>query len=309
MRLVERLPEGLQAWLVRGDTVGQQPIGLRYRRIFILPTRAGLGYTGMLIVMWLAAMNYGNSMAFALAFLLAGLALVFTLHCFRNLLGLELRCQPPEPVFAGANAAFPLQLNNRSRRPRLGIELHREGSLQEASDIAPYDSTVLTLQRKTTARGVVAAGRSRIISRFPGGLVFAWSWIDVDSECLVYPRPADTGLPLRFSGTSDSLHKTAGEDQDDFHGVRRYQAGDPLNRVNWHSIARGLPPQTKLYQSAAQNGLWFDWHRLEGMDNEQRLSQLCRWILDAEEQGLRYGLRLPHTEVAPGQGAPTAINV
>lgn len=36
---------------------------------------------------------------------------------------------------------------------------------------------------------------------------------------------------------------------------------------------------------------------------EARLSQLCRWILDAEQSGVSYGLRLPHLII------PTAIGI
>ena len=36
-----------------------------------------------------------------------------------------------------------------------------------------------------------------------------------------------------------------------------------------------------------------DWDSLPGMETEARLSQLCRWVLDAHRSGLSYGLVLP----------------
>jgi len=39
-----------------------------------------------------------------------------------------------------------------------------------------------------------------------------------------------------------------------------------------------------------------------GLDVETRLSQLCRWVLDAEQAGQRYGLRLPGTTLTPDHG-------
>jgi uncharacterized protein (DUF58 family) len=38
------------------------------------------------------------------------------------------------------------------------------------------------------------------------------------------------------------------------------------------------------------------------MYTEERLSRLARWVLLAEEGGLRYGLKLPGVEVPLGDG-------
>jgi uncharacterized protein (DUF58 family) len=36
--------------------------------------------------------------------------------------------------------------------------------------------------------------------------------------------------------------------------------------------------------------------------DEEKLSRMARWVLDAEAQGLRYGLRLPGAELPPNSG-------
>ena len=46
-----------------------------------------------------------------------------------------------------------------------------------------------------------------------------------------------------------------------------------------------------------------DWEALPGLDTEERLSQMCRWVLDAEREGQLYGLRLPGVVLPPGRGA------
>ena len=49
--------------------------------------------------------------------------------------------------------------------------------------------------------------------------------------------------------------------------------------------------------------LWLDWTQLPaGLDTEARVSRLTRWVMDAESLRLRYGLRLPHAEIAPDGG-------
>ncbi len=46
----------------------------------------------------------------------------------------------------------------------------------------------------------------------------------------------------------------------------------------------------------------FDWDSLPALDTESRLSQLCRWVIDAHERGEAFGLRLPGSAIEPNIG-------
>jgi hypothetical protein len=48
--------------------------------------------------------------------------------------------------------------------------------------------------------------------------------------------------------------------------------------------------------------LWLDWQDTRNLDTEHRLSRLTRWILDAEQSGALWGLRLPGFEAPPDAG-------
>jgi hypothetical protein len=45
--------------------------------------------------------------------------------------------------------------------------------------------------------------------------------------------------------------------------------------------------------------LWLDWSQLPNIAQERKLERLTRWVLDADAQGLHYGLRLPEGDVMP----------
>lgn len=90
-----------QRWLFRLYGPEAAPIVLRQRRIYVLPTGAGLAYAVALGFMLIGAINYNLSLGYALVFLLAGLGLVTLLHTFRNLVQLEISPGRTEPVFAG----------------------------------------------------------------------------------------------------------------------------------------------------------------------------------------------------------------
>lgn len=232
MSLLERLPATWQQRLSRPGRVDSQGLRLRYRGIFILPTPSGWGFAFMLLIMWLAAINYSNSMAFALAFLLAGLALVLMLHCFRNLLGLRVSALPPSPVFAGTPALFPLVLHNDSPRTRIGVTLLYEGEERNQADVPARGSSALLLAIPTAHRGRLRAPRLRLATSYPGGLVRAWSWLTLDFACLVYPQPEENAPEPQYAGAATATATADGGSSDDFSGLRDYRPGDTLHRID-----------------------------------------------------------------------------
>lgn len=84
------LRERVAGWIRRRQGADHPPITLHRRRIYILPTRAGIGLGLTLLFMLIAGLNYANSMVLFLTFLFAGFALVSMHQCHRNLLGLTL---------------------------------------------------------------------------------------------------------------------------------------------------------------------------------------------------------------------------
>ena len=58
----------------------------------------------------------------------------------------------------------------------------------------------------------------------------------------------------------------------------------------------------KEFVGAARAPVILDLEAVPGRDLEQRLARLARWIVDAEERGDRYGLRIGALEIAPASG-------
>ena len=64
----------LERFLV-GEGPEDEPIFLAQRRVYILPSKMGIYFSAMMLVMLLGAVNYNNSLAYALTFLLASISL------------------------------------------------------------------------------------------------------------------------------------------------------------------------------------------------------------------------------------------
>lgn len=304
--LRNRWHESFVRWALRVRPPEPAPIILTQRRVYVLPTRAGLAYGSALIVILLGAMNYNLSLGHALVFLLAGLGIVTILHTFRNLAHIAISPGRCEPVFAGGIAQFALVLENRRHDARTSLRLFIGDKDPVEIDIAPHTAAVATLGVAATRRGWLPLPRVTIETTWPLGLVRAWSYAVPDLACLVYPMPAAKAPPLPWSGESTRGSTRDGRGADDFSGLRKHQEADSPRHIAWKTVARQYdgPLLTKLFSGAAAQQLWLDWNALpEGIDTEQRLSIMARWMLDADAAGLAWGLRMPTLRLAPDNGA------
>jgi uncharacterized protein (DUF58 family) len=289
-------------WVRRRQGLDRLPVRLARRRLYILPTRAGLAATALLLLMLLAGLNYSNSLTLFLTFLLVAFALVVMQQCHRNLLGTEVSTMEAPPVFAGNRATLCVLLSNRGPKARPCLEgaLPREPSC--ASDLPGNSQRTLALALAAPRRGLMRLERVRLATAYPFGLFRAWTWLHAPIELLVYPQPRGT-LPLPSAagppaGTRSRLQVGA----DEWFGLRPFRDGDSPRQVDWKAYAREAPLLVKEYTQASAELRWLDFAQLSGLDVEARLSQLARWVVQAEACGERYGLRLPGSELAPQRG-------
>lgn len=272
---------------------------LAQRDIYILPTRHGLLFALLLLVMLLGAMNYNNSLGFLLTFLLASLAIVSILHAYRDLAGLRIEGVRAEPVFAGQDALFRVTLNNPTAAMRRALTFRTEHGPPISTDLAAAARSVVTLPVPAPRRGRQPFGRLTLETRFPLGLFRAWAYWRPESHVTVYPKPAPP-LPLPAGAAPGGHYRDAPDaGVDDFRGFRAYRPGDSLRHVNWKALARDQGLQIKQFSTATSDTLWLTWNATTGGDIESRLSQLCRWVVEAQRLGLSFGLSLPDGDLPP----------
>ena len=300
-----RLSATLRRWLFRQQPDRQLPIELTQRRIYILPTGAGLLFAAVLTVMLIGAINYNLGLGHALVFLLAAIGLLAMVHTFRNLFALQLLPGRPEPVFAGEAARFPLRIDNPGRLPRRAIELAFAGQTTVNADLSPSGSATVNIPFVTQRRGLLDPGRLTLATRYPLGLLRAWSHPYPLWSCLVYPRVIHRPLPAAArQGVVDQRQGDSG--QEDFAGLRQRQDGDPTRHIAWKAVARRTDEQPLLVKQFAGGGadeLWLRWSQTAfTCDDEQRLSILTGWVIAADRQQARYGLDLPARRITPARG-------
>lgn len=290
------------SWL-RIARPGSNETVLDRRHVYILPTRQGILFSVILISMLIGSINYSLGLGFILTFLLAGLGVVAMLHTWHNLAHLVISPGRTAPVTAGEDATIRLVALDRAGRERLAIGIQQGKTGPIHADIPANDRGELALPVPTRQRGWLSTGRITISTEFPLGLFHAWSYVELDHCCLVYPRPAAPGQPLPTSGADGaSSHQYSNAGDDDFYGLRTYQRGDSLRQIDWKASAREQGLLTKQFKGGSSTFRWLDWQATPGRDPEQRIAQLARWVRDAHESGQPYGLRMPGKEISPARG-------
>ena len=303
--LVEGWQDRFEAWLLR--RVPRQPLPQRVgrRRVYIMPTPAGYAFAAMVFALWLGAMNYSNSMGFALAFLLAGIGLVAMHMTHANLLGIELRgCDAP-PVHAGETARLRIDIGHTAGSTRAAIAAEWPRGTPgggDSTDLPAHGSTSLRLSLDTEQRGRLLLPPISLRTRFPLGLFRAWTWIRPELALTVYPAPMATPpQPAPVQG-QEGAHSDGRTGRDSFDTLRDYRRGDTRHDIHWKRLPKDGKPTVKQFHDTADKRLWLDWDAVIG-DTEERLSRLCAQILAADTRGLSWGLRLPDQEFGIDSGS------
>ncbi|NYZ64016.1 DUF58 domain-containing protein [Luteimonas deserti] len=276
------------------------PVRLDRRRIYILPTAFGAFLTVLLATMAIGALNYNNNPALLLCLLLTGTALASLLWTQLQLSGLDVRAVHGEPVAAGQAMALRVHVSAAPGRARLGLQVDGADAPAALSLDAAGGEAVLALA--TARRGWQALPRLRLSTSRPFGLARAWSWVWPEAPVLVYPAPEVAGPPLPTDG-GDRAQARLHNAGDDLHHLRDWRQGDVRRAIAWKPSARRDALIVREFERPQGAEVSLDWEATAGLDYEDRIRRLARWVDEAERDLVRYRLRLPgQPPLGPAQG-------
>ncbi|MBF0426863.1 MAG: DUF58 domain-containing protein [Magnetococcales bacterium] len=286
------------------------PVTLDRRYLRVVLNRDDLFAIAVLFALLIVAFQTGLNLALGLVALLVAAFLVAILHGWRNLSGLRIIPAPPAPVFAGEAACFPLTFtpttHDRRQAVRAWARMRDRGELFPStpeSDALAGEETARAIHVAAERRGWLRLAEIGIETDYPLGLARVRARIPGAWCCLVYPRPDPESHPLPYvaqSGSEVTTQRHRGED--DFANLRRYQPGDPLPGIHWKVSARRGELMVREFFATGQSVAWLTWEGLADLPVEARLSRLCRWVLDADQAGISFGLSLPGVTIDPGRG-------
>ena len=279
-----------------------ESIRLSYRRIYILPTKRGLGFVMLITLLLLIAFIYNNNLVYLLCFLLASVFFITILHTVNSLEGLLIKKTQCPDIFAGEFATNSLIIDNPGNAKRYSIQLGLAQQDMQLCDINAQQNMRISLPQKVNQRGWFVLSQPIISSCYPFGLFRAWHRLNIEIKTLVYPCPSMQDYPLPENNSSQGMQGNTEKGQEDFYGLRRYQVGDSIRHIHWRAYAKGQGLFTRQYSGVQRSEIWLDYEQTQGSDHEERLSQMCRWVLEADKAGMEYGFKLMGLIIEPNRG-------
>ncbi|MBD3641965.1 MAG: DUF58 domain-containing protein [Marinobacter sp.] len=271
------------------------------KNIFILPTGAGVVFGILLLVMLITGINYQNSLIYLTTFLLGALFVGAMQQTHRNLSGLQLTVTQPGEGFAGDEVPYRFRAS-AGKGPAIAIRLSCEDSTLAPFHIPAGQARDVTLPVPSAHRGYLRPDMVRIETRFPFGLLKAWSWVRPISPAIIFPRPVaapDAGSTVEDGDEDSAQHPTIGNDNAD---LRPWREGDLSQRVMWKRYARTGQMVVADWEGEQGNPQWLDFYAFAGADNELRLSYLAWQVLERAKGSTPFGLNLPGQVIEPDQG-------
>jgi len=290
--------EYISGWLA-SRSPRRKKFVLSRNNIYIFPSAAGLVFVLLLLLMLLTAINYQNSLIYALTFLLGTLFFMSIWLCFLNLSGLRIESSETGRVFEGEPCIYFCRLSKEKHLPPgLKIGLNKVDSrsvpfLQEETQDVP----IIAQPEK---RGRHKLDRLYIESRFPFGLVVAWTWLKIDLEVLVYPKPVQ-GIPEAVSkGEGDIPNKTSL--RGDLNEIKVYQPGDASNRILWKKYAASDVLTVRHHEQSSFKPDWVSWENYPSAVTEDKLRHLSFDVCQLSDAHRTFGFSIPGTDIEPDFG-------
>jgi len=276
------------------------------KQLYILPTRIGWYYALVLMALFGIAIKFDNQSAFIMLFILVSVGLIAMIYTHNNVIGLQIINHPSKPVFLGQSAVFPITLTNESAKPRHAVWLISGGFNQLTTLDQRKLNQTIDIKLPTVQRGYLVSETIHLSSMYPIGLFFCWSKRFISSErCLVYPQPLDL---VKFPNDGSQQGKNEPNlnvipGSEDYAGMKTYQDGDRMRDIHWPSLAKTNKLVSIEYENLSNSSVNLSWFSLPTkLSTEDKLSQLCFWVVEAEKSEQRYQLEMPNQTIEFDKG-------
>jgi len=282
-------------------------VELEQRRIYLLPTGRGFFLIITAVILLLVGVNYQLSLAYVVAFLLAGLMQAALLTSYRNLRGLVVASGRSPHCRVGDEVAFPITLAS-PERAREGITLASQNSAKQWAHSGPNrlnadERQAAPLSFVAGKRGLLPLARITVESRAPYGLIRAWSYVHFEWVALVEPLPETPPPALPKASGADGANTGRTQVAHDPDSLREFVHGDSLRRVAWKQVAKSGQWYTRTGDTGTRHEIDLSWHMVQLTETEARLSRMAAWLLRAHNENCAYSLSMPNAQLPLADGS------
>ena len=257
------------------------------KRIRQKPTIGSLLVVLMLFGLFLEAYMHNFNLVYIVLFFVFALAFIAAVYGIVNLTGLHLYPQECDRLFAKETSHAYLSLYTDKKSPSFALTLACMEQNFFIPMLHPARKELIALPLTPTKRGTLTLETCQIESRFPLNTARLLLPLPIHFSKTVYPQPKGISLEA-FLSRRRGLY---GEESD-FDGISEINGAAPMSKIHWASAAKGVDAIKKFAYEIPLESLLFDFYTA-GNNDESRLSQLTRWVIECEAQKRDFKIRMP----------------
>lgn len=334
--VTQPLRAALARWFAKRAPKSDRAV-LNLRNVYIFFSREGGLFALLLVITFIAGINYGNNLVLGLCFYLASVWLVSFHVTFAHISGLEVQLLEVSMAEVGAPVWVTLQVRSNSRQPRRQLlfsfdqpadtQTDDQVGKQKAKQISArqddsqyttdktqvlvprvQDEHIIRLPIYSRRRGELELPRLQIKTVYPLGIMRAWSYVYFARRAWVYPKPSAFEWQAQYLVAHTDDLPTGGQytqGQDDFERLDNYIEGESLARVSWAHVARGQGMFTKHFADPIGHEQRLSYADMPAAHHEQKLAELAYGAITLGQLGVPFQMQLPSSpgaEAITGQG-------
>ena len=288
-----------ERWLAR--RIPSQPEHpLNSSNIMIYPTRFGLAYLGVVVLVFLLGTNYQNNIILLFSYLLASLFISVMLHSFYNFSQLRFYSVAKQQGYAEQPLYFVIKITTEKTHYDINAHFTDKAlnSQVEKIELCQQGSHELRLVYRTLQRGKHWLGRVTVFSEYSLGLFKSKSILDFGHYAIIYPKAKSLiSGQYQLSGQADepsldSYQSTNSVGTDDFSELKSFVRGESKARTAWKQLAKGQGHYSKHYQAEQSQLHWLKLSEMPSNDVEIQLAYLSFLIGELTASNQSFGLQL-----------------
>ena len=265
---------------------------LHQREILIFFYKHGFLYLILILITFIAGINYANNLILGFCFLISAVLCISFYLTFKQLHQLQIEVYCPEIGQLGHHVVIKILIKQQDQLSRY-LQIKAQNQLYQILVDQKQQQVELVLE--ASKRGKFELPRIEIFSTYPFGLVRAWTYLYIQQEIWIAPKSFDLVLEQQY------LSRISHDEIEEFRELRAFQEGDSFQAVSWKQMARGQGLFIKVFENQLnQHLLEIDYAQIPCSDHEQKLSWMMALIELCEQQQRPFILYLPKQKLESG---------
>lgn len=280
------------------------PVKSSVSSIFLLPTRSGITWSIVCMLLLIWSLNSTNNAGILLGCILMSALIYAAFMSTGRLIGLRLVGASCAPVVEGSASQLYLRFHSKRRPDGLVVEWGNQFATVDFKG----DFGVATLAVPTDHRGIYAWPVVRLTTRRPFGVSAAWIRFWPSGSVIVWPRVENSDVPCPgLAGNmrpilTKSKSSRSGHQAEELSHLREYRQGDRWRDIDWKRVAGTGGFWVRQFDDPPGGRVEINWSDTEGHPIEARIRRLAKWVHDAEISGRESTLILPSGSIGPDRG-------